>query len=196
MFDVDAFISDCIAALDDPEPQRAIEEILTRAVSDPSSIEAALPPVKAELTPLYSSEVLTVVKVVWAPTMSLPPHDHRMWAAIGIYGGAEDNAFWCRGPEGIVPTGRKAVETSEVLVLGDDAIHSVSNPRARDYTGAIHIYGGDFMNEPRSMWDPASMQEGPADGETVRRLFAEAEAAGRPSAEPGQSRVPGRSLRS
>ncbi len=30
------------------------------------------------------------------------------------------------------------------------------------------------------MWDPASMQEGPAEGETVLRLLAEAEAGGRP----------------
>jgi predicted metal-dependent enzyme (double-stranded beta helix superfamily) len=176
MFDVDSFVGDCIVALDESRPQLAIKEILARAVSDPSGIAAALPPVTAELAPIYSSEVLTIVKVVWAPTMSLPPHDHRMWAAIGIYGGAEDNAFWRRVPEGIVSSGRKALTTSDVLLLGDDVIHSVTNPGIRNYTGAIHIYGGDFMNEPRSMWDPESMREGPADGETVRQLFAEAEA--------------------
>jgi predicted metal-dependent enzyme (double-stranded beta helix superfamily) len=176
MFDVDAFVGDCIAALDESRPQLAIKEILARAVSDPSGIGAVLPPVTAELAPIYSSEVLTIVKVVWAPAMSLPPHDHRMWAAIGIYGGAEDNAFWRRVPEGIISSGRKELETSEVLLLGADVIHSVTNPGTRSYTGAIHIYGGDFMNEPRSMWDPDSMREGPADGETVRQLFAEAEA--------------------
>ena len=28
--------------------------------------------------------------------MTLFPHDHAMWAVIGIYGGREDNIFWKR----------------------------------------------------------------------------------------------------
>jgi predicted metal-dependent enzyme (double-stranded beta helix superfamily) len=176
VFDLDTFISDCIVALEDPRPQLAIKELLSRAVSDPAGVEAALPPVRAELVPLYASEALTVAKVVWAPSMSLPPHDHLMWAAIGIYGGAEDNAFWRREREGIVRSGGTMLATSDVLLLGDDAVHSVTNPGNREYTGAIHIYGGDFMNRPRSMWDPESLTEGPATGESVRHLFAEAEA--------------------
>src|SRR5271166_4278553 len=167
MFDLDVFIEQCTETLGDPQPQLAIKEILGRAVSDPSGVAAALPPVEAELAPLYSSRLLTIVKVVWAPAMALPPHDHRMWAAIGIYQGAEENAFWRRGPEGIIESGGKALSTSEVLLLGDDAIHSVTNPRSHEYTGAIHIYGGDFMARPRSMWDPGTMREEPADGETV-----------------------------
>ena len=174
MFDLDHLIGACTAALGETNPRLAIKEILAEVVSDPSSVERALPPQRAELAPLFSSPDLTIVKVIWAPAMVLPPHDHRMWALIGIYGGKEDNSFFRRTPTGLVASGGKQLSTSEVVLLGHDAVHSVTNPLRRAYTGAIHIYGGDFMNEPRSIWDPETMEEGPADGETVRRLFEEA----------------------
>jgi predicted metal-dependent enzyme (double-stranded beta helix superfamily) len=63
-----------------------------------------------------------------------------------------------------------------VFSLGADAVHSVDNPTWR-FTGAIHVYGGDFVNQPRSQWDPDSLVEQPYDMEQVRRVFAEANAA-------------------
>jgi predicted metal-dependent enzyme (double-stranded beta helix superfamily) len=171
MFNLDDLIGSCTAALSEANPRRAIQEILIEVVSDPSSVEEALPPRRAELVPLYSSPELTIVNVVWAPAMILPPHDHRMWALIGVYGGKEDNSFFRRTPTGIVPSGGKQLVTSDVTLLGHETIHSVSNPLSHEYTGAIHIYGGDFMNEPRSMWDTETMEERPADGESVQRLF-------------------------
>ena len=32
------------------------------------------------------------------------PHDHRMWAAIGIYSGREDNIFWRKVPDAPDPS--------------------------------------------------------------------------------------------
>ena len=61
----------------------------------------------AELTTLYVSDELTVLKLVWAPGMWLQPHDHRMWAAIGIYGGQEDNTFYRRGGGGATSRDRR-----------------------------------------------------------------------------------------
>ncbi len=176
-FTVESFISDCIEASGAPQPQLAVAELLERAMSRPAALRAALVPERAELTPLYRSDVLTVVHVVWAPSMKLPPHDHRMWAAIGIYQGAETNTFWRRTVDRLVPAGGRQLSESAVLLLGRDAVHSVVNPLAHAYTGAIHIYGGDFMGTPRSMWDPDTMEEGPADGETVQRIFREVESA-------------------
>lgn len=62
-------------------------------------------------------------------------------------------------------------------MLGADVIHAVTNPHARACTGSIHLYGGDYLHKQRSMWDPDTQEERPADGETVRRLFDEARAA-------------------
>lgn len=177
MFDVDAFIAECQVALHDAEPRLAVKEVLSRALSDPGPVAAALPVTKAELTPLYASPELTVLKVAWAPGMSLPPHDHLMWAVIGIYGGDEDNAFYRRTPEGIVLSGGKQLTTSDTAVLGDNTIHAVTNPRRHEYTGAIHVYGGDFLNKPRSIWDAETLEEQPATGDRFQRLFEAANAA-------------------
>jgi predicted metal-dependent enzyme (double-stranded beta helix superfamily) len=108
--------------------------------------------------------------------MRLFPHDHRMWAAIGIYDGQEDNTFFRRsGPDHrtLTESGGKELATGDVLVLGDDAIHSVANPKTH-LTGAVHVYGGDFVNEPRSQWGPGPLEERPYDMEVALEQFAEA----------------------
>ena len=62
-----------------------------------------------------------------------------------------------------------------VIVLGRSVIHSVANP-LREFTGAIHVYGGDFFGTPRSDWDPETLRERPYDVERTRQLFARANA--------------------
>ena len=50
----------------------------------------------------------------------------------------------------------------------------VHNP-ARSYTGAIHVYGGDFVATPRSQWDAETFEEQPYDLDAVPREFDRAE---------------------
>ena len=178
MFDLDTFIDECRQAMKETQPRLAVKEILERAVSEPGAVEAALPAEKAELSALYHSDELTIMKVIWAPAMKLPPHDHLMWAAIGIYGGAEDNSFYRRTPGSILESGGKQLATSDTTLLGDDVIHSVVNPRQHAFTAAIHIYGGDFINQPRSVWPPDTFEEQPATAETMQRYFEAANQAG------------------
>jgi predicted metal-dependent enzyme (double-stranded beta helix superfamily) len=73
-----------------------------------------------------------------------------------------------------------------VLLLGDDAIHGVDNPM-RAYTGAIHVYGGDFFATPRSQWDADTLEEAPWDIEAVREAFAAAEEAFEANGAPGST---------
>jgi predicted metal-dependent enzyme (double-stranded beta helix superfamily) len=173
MFDIDQFVGECMAALDESESRRAIREVLARAVSEPSSVADTLDHSLAGLNILYRSPRLTVLNVVWAPLMSLQPHDHRMWAAIGIYAGQEDNSFYRRQPEGLTGSGGKELRVRDVVLLGDDTIHAVTNP-SRQHTGAIHVYGGDFVATPRSQWDPETLTEQPYDLDGVLKQFADA----------------------
>src|SRR5689334_19947552 len=62
MFDVDAFLDDCIRANHEDKPQLAIKELLERTMSDPGAVAEALPPQRAEITPLHRSPDLTVLK--------------------------------------------------------------------------------------------------------------------------------------
>jgi predicted metal-dependent enzyme (double-stranded beta helix superfamily) len=174
MFDLDDFTAACVACLDEDEPRRAIRELLARTVAEPEAVADRLRPETAGITPLYHSPELTVLDVVWAPKMHIFAHDHRMWAAISIYAGREDNAFFRRPPDrgaGLVASGGKQLDTGDVTLLGADTIHVVTNPTDRA-TGAIHVYGGDFFNQPRSQWLPPANVEEPWDTNLVHELFA------------------------
>jgi predicted metal-dependent enzyme (double-stranded beta helix superfamily) len=111
--------------------------------------------------------------------MTIMPHDHRMVAVIGIYAGREDNVFWRRisgEPRGrIEAAGGKDLCQGDVAVLGRDIIHSVTNPM-QQFTGALHVYAGDFFATPRSEWNPRTLTEQPYDVGKNMRLFDEANA--------------------
>jgi predicted metal-dependent enzyme (double-stranded beta helix superfamily) len=174
MFDVDAFISECLAANAESEPRLAIKEVLERAVARPGEVADALPPTRAEIGRLHVSPELTILKVVWTPGMTLWPHDHRMWASIGIYAGGEDNAFYRRGlsGSGLDASGGRELRPADTVLLGAETIHSVTNP-TEQHAGAIHIYGGDFFATPRSEWDADTGEERPYDVEGTLRYFEE-----------------------
>jgi predicted metal-dependent enzyme (double-stranded beta helix superfamily) len=176
LFDVDTLVAACRAATREAEPRRAVREAFTRAFERRDEVAEQLGRPAAGIDVLFSSAELTVINVVWAPHMSIYPHDHRMWGVIGIYGGAEDNTLFRRAPNGLVKCGAKALREGDVFSLGADAIHSVDNPLSR-FTGAVHVYGGDFVHQPRSQWGPETGQEQPYDAAQVHRVFAEANAA-------------------
>ena len=177
MFEIDSFIEDCRRAAGEDRPTLAMKQLLERAVSDNAAVVAALgTPERGGLTVVHRSDELTILNAVWAPQMALYPHNHNMWAAIGIYGGREDNLFFRRDHDTIVGAGGRELDEGEVAILGPDVIHSVRNPR-RAFTGAIHVYGGDFFKLGRTEWDPQSLQERADDSDRVRAVFDEANAA-------------------
>ena len=173
-FELEKFIQDCRDALSNADPQSEIREHILKAVSQPQLILDALgEPELAGLETLYHAEDLTVLNIVWAPGMTLHPHNHCMWANIGIYGGQEENTFYQRSPEGLLTQGHALLKEKDVVPLHHDVIHSVHNPSSK-FTAAIHVYGGDFFHAPRSEWTSDTLQEQPLDIEHTRAVFAEA----------------------
>jgi predicted metal-dependent enzyme (double-stranded beta helix superfamily) len=112
----------------------------------------------------------TIVSARWTPQMNLVPHNHLMWALIGIYTGREDNILWRRTSGKVEAFGARALFEGDVTALPADVIHSVTNPLPR-FTGGIHVYGGDFFDTARSQWDPETLREGPSNGATIREMF-------------------------
>jgi len=127
-------------------------------------------PSRARISVIHRSPTLTIFNAAWTPQMNLMPHNHLMWANIGIYTGREDNIFWHDSGRRIEAFGAKALFEGDTARLPVDAIHSVTNPLLR-FTGGIHIYGGDFLDTTRSQWDPETLREEPSDGDAIRRMF-------------------------
>ena len=180
MFELDSFISDCRAALKQDPSLNYVHEITRRAVSDPAAVLKGLgEPARAGIQTLFRSDSLTILNVIWGPHMTLFPHNHQMWAVIGIYTGREDNIFWRRVPGS--PTGKleaagaRALREKDAEPLGHNIIHSVTNPIPR-LTGAIHVYGGDYFAPGRSEWDPESLLEQPCNVDRILRQFEESNA--------------------
>jgi len=169
--DLDRFVADCRAASQEPDPQAAVQEVLARATATPRAVLAALgEPEQAGIRTLHRSKALTIFSATWTPQMNLVPHNHLMWALIGIYTGREDNIMWRRTPGRVKAYGARALFEGDVAALPADVIHSVTNPLLR-FTGGIHIYGGDFFDTTRSQWNPETLVEEPSDGTRIREMF-------------------------
>src|SRR5208337_1590850 len=176
MFDKEQFISDCRAALIGDRTSRNVREVMKGAIADSSAVIRGLgEPKKGGLDVLHRSNELTILNVLWPAGMIVMPHNHALWAVIGVYSGREDNILWRRLPDDangrIEAAGARTLASGDTLAFGADVIHSVVNPLGR-ITGAIHVYGGDFFAVNRNGWDPESLHEKPYDMEKVLRMFA------------------------
>ena len=171
MFEKERFIEDCRAALKEGDTHAAIRELVATAVSEPMHVLRALgEPQRAGVETIYRADDLTILNLCWGPWMKFKPHDHRMWAVIGIYGGREQNAFYRRAEHGLEQHGSKELHAKDTTPLGAAIIHAVTNPLDQ-ITAAIHVYGGDFFATPRSEWDPKTFEERPYDVEDTMRAF-------------------------
>ena len=180
MFDLDRFTADCRAARAADRSSKTVCEVVKRAVSDPTGLLKSLgAPDRAGIREIYRSSDLSILSVVWAPRMMIMPHNHHMWAVIGVYCGREDNIFWRRiaeaGEGQLEAAGARSLAVKDVQPFGDDIIHSVTNPIPR-LTGAIHVYGGDFFAAERSEWDPETLTEQRYDVARAMKLFEDANA--------------------
>lgn len=156
-FEQTRFVDDVKRAL--PGGQKAVEEVVARAVSQPGLMIRELgTPKERSADLLYRDADLTIFNIVWPPNATVAPHDHLMWASIGVYAGREDNIMWRRMNGTIEEITTASVATKDVFSLPTDAIHSMTNP-GESYTAAIHIYGGDLLSARGSRWDPATLRK-------------------------------------
>jgi predicted metal-dependent enzyme (double-stranded beta helix superfamily) len=167
MFDLEHFVSECRRLAAAPGGVKKILELMRAAVRDPAAIGRAVTPLDGKVgvldaPPLYRGDDLTVLNVTLRPGVVSIPHDHRMWAIIGIYEGQETNTFFKRDGHGLRKANRRQVRAGEAILLGADVVHAIENPLPTQTLG-LHVYGGDLFAAPRSMWSPATGEEHPYD---------------------------------
>ncbi len=177
MLEVAEIVERCQTAIADPTPPLAVRDVVEELIRDPGALGSAIGPItEGGIKVLHRADDLTVLHIAWTPGMVLNPHEHAMFAVVGMYGGQEDNRFFRRSDHGLEPTGGRELTGGDVLVMGHDAIHAVAN-RRREFAVALHVYGGDFFDAVRSEWDEDTFDERPRDVEGTMRRFAAANAA-------------------
>ena len=135
MFKVDNFVAACQG-----QSPSAVKELLQEALRDPEGIKEALAAVGSgknvgegsmgDLV-IYCSPDLTILKAAVPAQFKSPPHNHLMWAVIGVYDGQENNYFYRRSGDSLEAAGGKQLKPPDVLVLGVDVIHAIENPLDR-----------------------------------------------------------------
>ena len=171
-FSVDSFLGDLHTANADASPRHAVHDVVARAVSDPGAVAQVFGPLtRGQSTVLFRSADLLVLHIVWPPEISVDPHEHNLWAVMGIYRGVEDNTFFRRTDDGVIEQqGTVRLEPRDTRIMGEEAIHAVDIPTLAP-TGAIHVYGGDLITVERSEFDPVSGAERPFDWKKSEREF-------------------------
>jgi len=154
MYTLETLVADLKSAKGDfAALQEAVRRAVTRKpiAADPGRLKI-----------LHDEPGLTVVHVAVNPGFVSSPHDHRTWAVIGVYEGQEDNTFYrLRGDSRrIEEAGGRTLQDRDVMMLGEDAIHKIANPRAATLA-ALHVYGRNIFQIERSAWDQATGTEHP-----------------------------------
>jgi predicted metal-dependent enzyme (double-stranded beta helix superfamily) len=159
MFVIDRFVEQCRDALGSNDPAATVAETLRDALQDPRGVADALKAWRdkggGEYGAIHRAEDLTILHASVPPGVESPPHEHTMWAVIGVFEGQEDNTFYRLGNRGIEEVGRASISAGDARVLPDDTIHRIANRQATQLQ-AIHVYGGDLLGTDRRMWDDAT----------------------------------------
>ena len=187
MFDLSRFTESCRQALQAADAAAAVQIIVRDAVGDPKSIAAVFgkgradTDTTAQYTFLHQSHDLTIMQVIAPRRFRSPPHNHLVWAVIGMYEGCERSTFYRRDGTRLREDSVHDVTAPEVIPLTQDAIHGIANPLDRP-SYALHVYGGTLANPARSIWNPFTFEEEPFQLATLSKYE---EAMNRPSSRDG-----------
>lgn len=78
--------------------------------------------------PVHAADDLTIMQIVNEPAFTLYPHDHALWSACAYYGGRGHDYFWWRTSDGLKRVSGKEYGAGDVLIMGANVGHSISNP--------------------------------------------------------------------
>jgi predicted metal-dependent enzyme (double-stranded beta helix superfamily) len=162
MFDLQDFIGSCERFVGAPDGARQVLDLMRSIVGDAEGIKSAVVPGDSRQTifdlALFRSSELLVLNATLLPHFATPPHNHGMWAVVGIYEGQENNTFYRRSGKGLEEINHREIRAGDAILLGSEVIHAIENPFGSNTLG-LHVYGGDLLTAERSMWHPRSQEE-------------------------------------
>ena len=121
-----------------------------------------------------SGQRFSIVSFVWGPGQSTPIHDHRVWGAIGMLRGAEENQRYRLDERGLPVVSGVAEHLSpgevEKVSSRDGDSHRVSNALADRVSISIHVYGGNIGGVRRAVYTPEGLVKPFVSGYSNRHL--------------------------
>jgi predicted metal-dependent enzyme (double-stranded beta helix superfamily) len=159
---VHELVARCAHAAESSDAMRAVRSVVEDLRSDLGGIERSLAYISGvggnARQVFYRSPNLTLLKVCFPSGRRTPPHDHGAWAMILLLSGREKNTLYRREPGGLRKAGEITLEPGAVLPMLADTVHVAESVGDTPAIG-LHVYGGDILDLPRRMWDPATLAE-------------------------------------
>lgn len=101
---------------------------------------------------LYEDSVIAVLHYRMPTGVVVPPHDHQLYAIIGVYEGVEENHFYQAMNNQLICQAVKPIGKGEVILMRPESIHSVQTAN-NQHSAAIHVYLGELTKVKRSRFD-------------------------------------------
>ena len=184
--EVHELVARCAAATQAEDSMNAVRGVLEELRGDLGAVDRALefiPGVGGNARQVfYRSPNLTMLKVCFPCGRRTPPHDHGTWAVILVLSGQEKNTLYRRAEEGLRTASDVTLGRGAILPMRAETAH-VAECVGDEPALGLHVYGGDILELPRRMWDPATLQEhvyDPVLYETFAQAASEASDAPRP----------------
>ncbi|WEJ91616.1 MAG: cysteine dioxygenase [Klebsiella huaxiensis] len=121
-----------------------------------------------------SGQRFSIVSFVWGPGQSTPIHDHRVWGAIGMLRGVEENQRYRLDQHGQPVASGLAERLSpgevEKVSSRDGDIHRVSNALTDSVSISIHVYGGNIGGVRRAVYTEEGLVKPFVSGYSNRHL--------------------------
>ena len=159
----------CATAAESRDPMSAVRKVLESLREDLAEIDEALsfiPGVGGNARQVFfRSPKLFMLKARFPAGRRTPPHSHGTWATILLLSGVEKNTLYLRDARrkgGLRRAGEKTLAPGDILAMRPGTMHVVECVGDEDTTG-LHVYGGDILTLPRSMWHPRTLREQPLD---------------------------------
>lgn len=112
---------------------------------------------------LYEDATISIWHYRMPTGVVVPPHDHQVYAIIGVYEGVEANHFYTLKQGELVCDAINQVGQGTAILIQPDSIHSVQTGNNRR-SCAIHIYLGAFTKVERSRFDWKTGEAMPLNG--------------------------------
>ncbi len=153
-FEIGKLVDALRAAAAEEGAAQAVQALLTHTMADPDWVAAGIPGYAENDVILHEDETVSIWHCRFTPGKTVPAHDHRVSAVIGVYAGRERNDFFeSDGKGGLRRSSQTEVTPGDVLAIGPSAIHSVTCISEEPCCG-IHVYLGNLTETERSLFDP------------------------------------------